>query len=263
MKKILFYALLITNCALLFSGCGSDDKVKVGSIKYLNVTEEAMSNLYANNCQFIFFDNMSNMTAALDANQINELSTYESVANYLIASHQDFELARDDFNISDLFCCAMREEDADLKKEFDDAIKTLSANGKLAHLVKEYVIDSNHLETPPVIDFPTFYGATTVKIALTGDLPLMDYFRPDGLPAGFNIALLAEISKLIEKNFVFVQVDSGARAIALTSKQVDVIFWVVVPKDNDILPVNLDKPDGIILTEPYFLDNLVRVKLRK
>ena len=109
---------------------------------------------------------------------------------------------------------------------------------------------------------PKFYNDTMIRIGITGDLPLLDYIRPDGIPAGFNTAILAEISKLIGKNFVLVQVDSGSRAIALTSGEVDVIFWAVVPQDNEILPKNFDVPEGVILTEPYFSDKIVHVKLR-
>ena len=107
---------------------------------------------------------------------------------------------------------------------------------------------------------PKFDGADTIKVGVTGDLPPLDFVNSDGTPAGFNTALLAEISKRIKKNIELVQVDSGARAAALTSGQVDVIFWVVVPED-DSRPKNIDTPEGVSVTSPYYQDTVVDVNL--
>ena len=78
-----------------------------------------------------------------------------------------------------------------------------------------------------------------------------------------NTALLSAISKIVGKNFALVQVAGGARTAALSSKQVDVIFWVTVPLDETIVPQNLDKPDDAIVTEPYFTDEVAHVKIKK
>ena len=121
------------------------------------------------------------------------------------------------------------------------------------------LIDLTHDQTPKVVTLPTFYGAETIKIGVTGDLPLLDYIRPDGVPAGFNTAILAEISNRIKKNFVLVQVDSGARVTALSSEKVDVIFWAVVSEDKRI--GDIDRPEGMIFTKPYFSDEIVHVRL--
>lgn len=227
MKKLL---LIICAVCLLAAGCGSDEDIKkVGVIRYLNITEESLNAFYENKYKFVLFDNMTSMTAALNVGQIDEMIIYESVASYLTLRNPDFEYEYDDTIVSDVFCCAMREQDTELKEEFDNAIKKLTTNGTLTRLVKTYIHESTRLNTPSTIKFPTFYGKPTIRIAVTGDLPMLDYVRPDGVPAGFNTALLAEISSIIEKNFALVQIDSGSRAIALTSGQVDVIFWAVMP----------------------------------
>ena len=202
------------------------------------------------------------MAAALQSGQIDMMSTYESVAYYILARNNIVEIEEIEPALTDVFCCAMRAEDVALKKEFDAAILKMANDGTLTNLVKTYINKFIHRETMSIIRMPKFYNDTMIRIGITGDLPLLDYIRPDGIPAGFNTAILAEISKLIGKNFVLVQVDSGSRAIALTSGEVDVIFWAVVPQDNEILPKNFDVPEGVILTEPYFSDKIVHVKLR-
>lgn len=256
----------------MLTGCGSDKFQKIGTIKYENVTEEAFVELHKNmtenrnknfDCEYIFFNNMNTMTAALQARKINFMSTYESVAKYLVESNPNFEYEELSPMLTEFFCCAMREEDVALKKDFDEAISTMSKDGTLASLVKKYFAEIYfQQQTPQVIDMPVFYNDTMIKVGVTGDLPMLDYILPDGTPAGFNTAILAEISERIGKNFVLVQVDSGARAIALASKKVDVIFWAVVPGVGGTLPPDFDKPEGVILTESYFSDKIVHVKLR-
>ena len=62
----------------------------------------------------------------------------------------------------------------------------------------------------------------------------------DGTPAGFSTAVLAEISKRINKNIELVSVDSAARAAILASKGADVVFWVAVPENSMLIPANID-----------------------
>lgn len=267
MKKFLSLVLILT--VIFLTGCGSDDKtIKVGAIKYLNVTEDELnealqkSGKFNDNRKYVFYENLNTMTAALLAGQIDELGTYRTVALYLTVNHPEHQWEISEPVMSDAFCCAMRKDDAALKAEFDAAIKQMVKDGTLTKILKHYLDESVRGVEPSAVELPTIYGAETLKIGVTGDLPLLDYIRPDGIPAGFNTAMLAEISRIIGKNFVLAQIESSARAIALTSKQVDVIFWAIESED-DILPDNFDKTDEMILTEPYFTDGAVYVKIVK
>ena len=282
MKKI--FALLMTFALIFATGCGSqggeknsanDETLKLGTIIYLNVTETLLDNYFEKASsrmsqtssmrtpKHIFFDNMTSMLAALQAGQIDALSTYESVGNYLTAQNSSVELMTKGVpKVSDSFCCAMLEENSALKKEFDDAILKLTADGTLKKLAEEYIDNANYNDLPAV-EMPHFDNAPTIKVAVTGDLPPLDFVRADGKPAGFNTAVLSAISQLVGKNFELVDIDSGARAAALTSKLVDVVFWVAVPSDETFAPANFDKPDDVIVTEPYFTDEIVHVQTKK
>ena len=257
-------------CAIIFTGCGSEsNEILVGTIKYLNLTEDELDalinqdNSSPKKRKHIFFDNMTSLMAALESRRIEEISIYRTVAIYLNSRHPELHWEISEPVVTDIFCCAFREEDTALKKDFDNAILQLTKNGTLSKFVKRYLDEVSRGEEPPIVQLPTFYGERTIKVGVTGDLPLLDYIRPDGQPAGFNTALLAEISKILEANIVLVQVDSGARSAALSSKHVDVIFWSVMPQKDTAVPKNFDKPDGMILTEPYFSDDIVHVRLRK
>ena len=252
MKKILVLLMII----LTVSGCGSstgkeDSSPRIGMLTQLNATPPQGTN---------FYDNFRSMQMALSTNTIDTVKTYGSVAKYMTANNSDFTI-KDSQTVPlvDNFCCAMREEDVDLKNSFDAAIASMKDDGTLDALVKKYI--DNPSETPQAVEISKIDGADTIKVGVTGDLPPLDLVLADGTPAGFNTAVLAEISKRIGKNIELIQVDSGARAAALTSKQVDVIFWVVVPADDSNRPKDFDTPEGVAVTTPYYQDIVVDVSL--
>ena len=248
MKKIFLLLLII----LTVSGCGNDNKAdtgtRIGAITQLNATPGQGMN---------FFENFNSMQMALASKNIDEIQTYGSVAKYMTANNSDFAIKETQtVKLVDDFCCAMREGDSDLKSAFDAAIDSMKTDGTLDSLVEKYI---TNLETPLPVVIKKIDGAETIKIGITGDLPPLDLVLADGRPAGFNTAVLSEISKRINKNIELVQIDSGARAAALTSGQVDVIFWVVVPADDSQRPKDFDTPDGISVTTPYYQDVIVNV----
>lgn len=277
MKKIFALLMLVT---LLLTGCGGsqgDDskktsdagKVKLGMITRLNASEESFGefmtkleqtlNIKIASHTPVFFDSLNSMQMALQSKQIDEISTYRSVVRYMLAKEPRFEVLKDhSLEFIDSFCFALRDDETELRDSLNMVIKEMQSDGTLDKLTKEYITDINVNNDPPVAELPHFDGAQTIKVAVTGDLPPLDFVSADGKPAGFNTAVLAEIGNRMLKNIELVQVDSGARAAALTSKQVDVVFWAIVPV-SEIIPSDSDKPDGIILTEPYFKDKIVHM----
>lgn len=264
MKKFLLTILLfLLSCSLfLVSGCGSSNEenaVKVGTLTQLNSTPEQAKNISGG--EISFYDNFNSMQLALEAKQINKIQTYQSVAKYMTENNSQFAIddAQRTIELVDNFCCAMREEDIDLKNSFDAAINDMKADGTLDALTEQFI--NNHSLTPTTVAMPNFDGAETIRVGITGDLPPLDLVLADGTPAGFNTAVLAEISNRIHENIQLIQIDSAARAVALTSKQVDVIFWVVVPEDTSNRPKDFDTPEGVAVTDPYYQDVVVSVNL--
>lgn len=260
-KKFLLFAMILT--AVILSGCGSstNDKqeIKIGTLTQLNTTPENATKLVSGG-QLNFFDNFNSMQMALSSGNINVIQTYGSVAKYMAAQNSELKISESQtVHLVDDFCCAMREGDSALKYAFDAAINEMKADGTLDALVYKYV--TKFEDTPVSVNIAKIDGAETIKVGITGDLPMLDYVLPDGKPAGFNTAVLSEISKRIGKNIELVQIESAARAAALTSGQVDVVFWVVVPADDSNRPKNFDVPAGVAVTEPYYQDVVVNVNL--
>lgn len=275
---------LATICAagLLMTGCSSDGGevkddsqakiIKLGMIAHLNASEKQMeeylfkvqenSRAKVVNHVPVFFDNLNAMEMGLESGKVDKISTYNSVANYLVANNDKFELANDTWisGLEDNFCFAVKDDDAALKADLDKVLAEMKADGSLAKLTSEYITNVDK-KNPPKVEIPKVEGADTIKIGVTGDLPPLDLVLADGTPAGFNTALLAEIAKRFNKNVEVVQIDSGARAAALAADQIDVIFWVAVP-EAEVFPKNIDAPDGIELSAPYFKDDISHIKLK-
>ena len=105
--------------------------------------------------------------------------------------------------------------------------------------------------------------ALSPKTVILSGSPPFDMVLADGTPAGFSTAVLAEVSKRINKNIELINVDSAARASMLSSKGADVVFWVAVPKNSNLFPENIDKPTGISVSEPYYRDFVTHVGLKE
>ncbi|MBQ6131355.1 MAG: transporter substrate-binding domain-containing protein [Selenomonadaceae bacterium] len=262
MKKFLLFAMILT--AIILSGCGasqSDDKqtIKIGTLTQLNTTPEQATKLISGG-ELNFFDNFNSMQMALSSGNINVIQTYGSVAKYMAAQNSELKISESQtVPLVDNFCCAMREDDTALKNSFDTAIAAMKSDGTLDALVDKYV--THFADNTVPVDIAKIDGAETIEVGITGDLPMLDYVLPDGKPAGFNTAVLSEISKRIGKNIELVQIESAARAAALTSGQVDVVFWVVVPADESNRPKDFDVPAGVAVTDPYYQDIVVNVNL--
>ena len=252
----------------IISGCGDNaveklkNSIKIGMIAQLNATPEQMDEVMkvmGVDTEMTYYDNFTSMQMALSSKNIDEIQTYKSVAKYMTTQNSQFEMKKEQtVSLIDSFCCAMREEDINLKNEFDSAITAMKSDGTLDNLIKTYITE---LESePPAVEITKIEGTDTIKVGITGDLPPLDLVLANGQPAGFNTAVLSEISKRINKNIELIQIDSAARAAALTSKKVDVVFWVVLPQD-DKRPVDMDKPAGVSVTTPYYQDEVVNVNL--
>lgn len=281
MKKIL---LTICAATLLMTGCGGGEQtsantssgatVKLATIAPLNTDEEKMDGIFGKLESALgikekhhlpkFFNNLKTMQMAIDAGTVDQISLYKCVANYLIAATNDkYEVVANNAleKISYSFCFAVRKDDAQLKADLDKIIDDMKSDGTLDKLVDEYI---NNVKADNIlkVNIPKIDGTNTLKIGVTGDLPPLDLILPDNSPAGFNTAMLVEVSKRLNKNIELVQIESGARAAALGSKLIDVAFWAVVPFGNSDIPADIDKPEGIDLSKPYFKDNLAHIKLK-
>jgi ABC-type amino acid transport substrate-binding protein len=262
-----------------------------------------------------YYDSLQEMQLALSAGQIDRMEIYETTARYLCANtdeltymgHEDIDrtsaagvILMTGIQVND-FAFMMMEDRGALRDEFNTAIAAIKEDGTMDRLTAEYIEGVIAGKEMAAIDIPAIDGAETIRVAITGSLPPMDYVAADGTPAGFNTALLAEISKRTGKNIEPVQVDSMGRAAALASGTVDVVFWMRTSEsarqraemsdeeaeaeglsraaglgrdqiatiakavsliDNEEY-MKADMPERTIITDPYFTDTLVVVEMKQ
>jgi polar amino acid transport system substrate-binding protein len=211
----------------------------------------------------IFYDNMNAMIMALQSKQIDRFATCSRVGNYIAAHNDALKVIDNNFKPILGYSIGMQEKDAAQIEEINSAIKAMKDDGTLTNLIKENITDVGNAE-PAATTMPVIDGAPTLKVAVTGDMPAMDFVTSDGKPAGFNVAFLGELSKRINKNIELVDIDAAARSAALTSGQVDALFWVigVYDQEGNSLPYPLDNVKGFAVSIPYLMDSRVGVTLK-
>ena len=206
-----------------------------------------------------FFDSLLSMQMALRAGRVDEISLPEAVGMYLISNNSNYEILFSINMMPSTISFGFKRGNTALQKEFNSAIISMKKDGTLSRLEREYINEISG--NPESIKFQEFKGASTIKIAVTGDLPPIDYIAPDGRPTGYNTAILSEIGKRLKKNIRLISVDSGGRSAALASERADVVFWyrntegMKLPKkvqNAKYKNMMKDSMEGIILSEPYY-----------
>ena len=212
----------------------------------------------------VFYDSMNAMLMALNTGEIDAIDDLpQTTAQYLCAQNDElvplllFDRERIDAEGGFAMDCfkaggsgysfLMKEENQTLCDDFNSAIADMKADGTLDRLIQTHIYAAIAGEeiAPIALDFAE--GRETLRVAVTGSLPPMDYVAADGTFAGFNTAMLAEIGRRLDRNMEIVQVDSLGRATALATGNVDVVFWALSNPDEHIIS---EMPQG--MTEEEF-----------
>ena len=195
------------------------------------------------------FPSLSTMLMELKAGRVDFMWLPSSVGSYLAAGDNTMIVTILEKELIQ-FHMATRPEDKELWLEINKAIEELKADGTLKKLAEEYITKANG--TPVPKEHKNYKDGETHVVAVTGDLPPLDYVSADGNPAGFNVALLNAISEKIHCNFKIVQVEAPARLSALESKKVDMIFWIGCDISDGFEP----EVPGVRLTTAYYEDSM-------
>ena len=267
MKKIMLFSLIfifiLTAC--YFSASAATEKTEkepAGVLTLVGVDEDTLNKVLDDIHVFDdlpysgykYFDNLNSMIMGLQSGVISMIATDEYTAGYLISRSDAFAPLTSDAREEVYYNYAMvlREEDQALCGRISEAIDSMKTDGTLETLKKQYIDDCIAGTDPTAVEPAVFEGADTLTIALTGDRPPMDYFSETGIPIGFNTALISEVAKRLGMNVQFISIDSGARAISLSSGRTDIVFWTELGEFDDWEKGNSeDLPEHTIPTHPY------------
>lgn len=200
-----------------------------------------------------FYANFVSMLIALNAEEIDEFAVSQSVGEYITAVNPDFAVvcAARITGASFVFGFKAKNGGA-IRDKFNAALADMRKDGTLDALRLKYCGNPGK-DTPDTVKFEEFSDAETVKIAVTGDVPPLDFVGADGKAAGFNTAILSEIGRRAKINIKLLHVETAARTTALMSGRADGVFWYQIYKDSKTQP---DAPEGVIFSDPYYDFNI-------
>ena len=258
MKKFLCAFMFV----LIFSACAPAGQCRVGVLAQLNMSEEEYEkfvfegrdtvgfNFLAHDDEdFRYYDSLLAMQMALNAGEIDEVQLPEIVGEYFATVNPSYSVSCVTQVLPTYFAFGFLEKNAALRDKINDVLRELKEDGTLEKLRVDYIDNFMEASFINVIKPAKFDGAEKIKIALTGDLPPIDFVAADDTPAGFNMAIIAEIGKRAKLNIEVFDIEAGARSAALASGRADAVLWYKVTQDAEHQP---DLPSGIILSEPYY-----------
>lgn len=136
----------------------------------------------------------------------------------------------------------LRLADEALLASLNAAIDTLLESGRAQALYAELVAEVTPEQLAASVAIPQRPGANTLYVGISGDMVPLDYIAADGAPAGFSVALMAELCEIMDVNVVFVPMATDAKFQALAGNRIDIFFW----HGSNIL-----SPEGVAVTNAY------------
>ena len=266
MKKTLarILAFLFVLClSLPACAAGESSSVQkygnIGRLSKLNITEDQLNDvlkdIMTNSIcdRYVFYDSITDMIMALNIGDIAVLETDQNTVRYIVSRNDQIVDRPPYMNPNNLvFCMLLREEDTELCDQISACIAGMTEDGTIEALQQTYIEDVIAGEEPGAIEPQAFPGARTIRVAVTGDRPPMDYISAGGQPIGFNTAMITGVAKRLNMNVELVNVTCQARGIALATDLCDIVFWMEVGDFENWEGADLeDQPENTIVTEPY------------
>lgn len=269
--------ILVIALVVLSSGLTYADSIKIGMISQAKTTAEEYAKFMAEGRKFVlwevsdnrtdapdefrFYDNLPAMLLSLEAGELDEMFLTRSVAEYLIAQNPKLKVSAVvglPAALGYAFGFLNDNKGEALRAKFNEALAIIKQVGRLDKLYAKYLVNPGAKE-PEAVKFASFPNGETIRVAVTGDLPPLDYIQADGTAAGFNTAILAEIGKHLGCNIELMQVDSAARVPALTSGRADVVFWFSMWTFTGSF-AGREQPDiasDVLVSVPYYMTDLL------
>ena len=282
--------LCVLLMCVMFSGCAFAEGDYVGFLSRLRTSPEEffmlMRNSWATKGWAIlggdhttskakFYDSMMMMQMALARGEIDEMILPDFAAEYMLKMNSNYAPCCVSNSGRMNLCFGFMKNKRELLQKWNSALISMRNDFTLSGFEQKYIknfpedtsydyvygITERQRRKKNTITFERFPNSPTVKVAVTGDLPPVDFVDDAGMPAGYSTAVLAEMGKRLRLNIDLVNINAGARTAALVSGRADVVFWYEVNKSLEKQP---DVPDDIILSEPYLgWDTFMHITLKQ
>lgn len=260
--ELLMLLMIFSALFFIVTGCKRSEKItkpKRGLLYRIPVEEQAEKEFMTqqklpelpekNPAERIVYNSLPEMMLALNSGKIDYFRTTGAVAAWLLFHDPSLNLYEMKGRTK-YYRMAVLTEKRELCDQLNEAITSLKKSGTLKDLQTIHIDGAMNGGIPQQITLPSFPNAPLIQVAITGDLPPMDYVSDQGKPAGYDMALLAEIAKYLKINIQTVPMNAGARMTALASGKVDVLFWTEMDLEN------YQNGSEILLTKSYRSDTV-------
>jgi len=198
----------------------------------------------------VVFNRGADGLAALLSGKIDALPMHMFSADYLLKRNPELKAIPVEGEVKGGVIMITRNENQELKERLDSALIVLEENGFLKELEDKWVTNLPGTNEPSNTEIGIIENAETIRVGVTGDFTPLDYIAADGKSAGYSIALLTEIGKMLNLNFEFISLETQARFTALAGNKIDLIFCHF-QSDNTKYFDEL-KNNNWISTKPYY-----------
>lgn len=180
------------------------------------------------NVEVEWFDDLNTMLAAFESGRIVSMDVPSLTAKYITSKNNS--LIQLDTQEVIPYAMLLKSDNTELRDRINVAIEEIQKKEKERTMIQ-------NMENPQKVEFKHFDGAETIRFAVTGDLPPMDYVSESGQAMGFNVSLIAAICEEMKVNAEIVQITTGARAMALETGKADVVFWTKAVIEGSYLEI--------------------------
>jgi ABC-type amino acid transport substrate-binding protein len=202
----------------------------VGMLRMEQTSEDTISRDTAQqirrNRKIVFYDSLQPLVRDLYQGRLDRVALPEFTVDYLRGRDAREKLLLSVQHSSRYFSAfsLATYNNIPLRDKLNQALAGMDKDGTTAKLVKIYVTGLPGDVDPARVALPRLSGKPTVKVAVTGALPPLDYLTPEGQPAGFNVLFLSEVGKRAGLNIQFVNADVRTAFEKLKAHEVDVLF---------------------------------------
>ena len=189
--------------------------------------------------QLFYYNNQSDLLAALTAGKIDAFPSDEPVIRYIInQGYTGIAYITEYIESFDFaYCFSKNDEGERLCAEFSEFISSLQSGGKLSELSEKWFsMDESAKQIPDYREFPSSKG--TLIMATDGDYPPFEYIR-DGEVVGYDVDIAAQFCeaygyglqiKIMNLDAVLPAVQSGkcdfvGSALAITPERAESVLF--------------------------------------
>ena len=193
-KKIWMIMLAMT---VLFASTACADAKRVGVLLAPGAQEKIAHRQaeHAVEIEYTYYDNLASALLGLQRGHVDVFGSEGAAAEYIVLRHENMAMTAPSDRLQIDYAMMTMTDKQEIFDILDGALREMKADGTIDRLIENELRAYIETDAEPK-ELPHFEGAQTIRIAVTGDVPPMDFITASGKPA----AEVADCATTIEGN---------------------------------------------------------------